>query len=80
MRPIVRDDGRWDSLLVVVNRARYGRDGTFFPARLHDRGRLVPGQRADLVQWTIDHPAELAYWLGGDATHSVVIGGRRVAG
>src|SRR5690606_11949579 len=35
VRPIIRDDGRWDSLLVVVNRARYGRDGTFFPARLH---------------------------------------------
>lgn len=45
---------------------------------LHDRGRLVPGQRADFVQWTIGHPAELAYWLGGDLVHAVHVGGRRV--
>lgn len=46
---------------------------------LHDRGRLVPGQRADVVQWRIGHPAELAYWLGGDLVHSVHVAGRRVA-
>ena len=45
---------------------------------LHDRGRLVPGQRADFVQWTIGHPAELAYWLGGDLVHAVHVGGRRL--
>jgi imidazolonepropionase len=45
---------------------------------LHDRGRLVPGQRADFVQWDVGHPAELCYWLGGDLAHSVVIAGRRV--
>jgi imidazolonepropionase len=45
---------------------------------LHDRGRLAPGQRADVVQWNIDHPSELAYWLGGDLVHSVTIGGRQV--
>jgi imidazolonepropionase len=45
---------------------------------LHDRGRLVPGQRADFVQWDIGHPAELCYWLAGDLAHSVVIAGRRV--
>lgn len=44
---------------------------------LHDRGRLMPGLRADFVQWRIGHPAELAYWLGGELAHSVVIGGRR---
>ena len=27
------DDGRFDSLFVITNRARFGRDGTFFPAR-----------------------------------------------
>lgn len=46
---------------------------------LHDRGRLVPGQRADFVQWRIGHPAELAYWLGGELVHSVHVAGRRVA-
>ncbi len=45
---------------------------------LHDRGRLLPGQRADFVQWGIGHPAELCYWLAGDLAHSVVIAGRRV--
>ncbi len=47
---------------------------------LHDRGRLLPGQRADFVQWNIQHPAELAYWLGGDLVHAVHIAGRRVGG
>jgi imidazolonepropionase len=42
---------------------------------LHDRGRLVPGQRADFVQWDIQHPAELAYWLGGATAHAVHVGG-----
>ncbi|KFN48455.1 hypothetical protein N790_06440 [Arenimonas malthae CC-JY-1] len=45
---------------------------------LHDRGRLLPGQRADVVQWEVAHPAELAYWLGGDRVHSVHVAGRRV--
>ena len=46
---------------------------------LHDRGRLQPGQRADFVQWTVQHPAELCYWLGGETVHSVHIAGRRVS-
>jgi imidazolonepropionase len=33
---------------------------------LADRGTLAAGQRADLVVWNIDHPAELCYWLGGN--------------
>ena len=45
---------------------------------LHDRGRLVPGQRADFVQWRVDHPAELAYWLGGDLVHAIHVAGRRL--
>jgi imidazolonepropionase len=43
---------------------------------LHDRGRLVPGQRADFAVWPIDHPAELAYWLGRPMQPRVVVGGR----
>ena len=35
-------------------------------------------QRADFVQWRIGHPAELAYWLGGDLVHSVHVAGRRI--
>jgi hypothetical protein len=61
VRPVARDDGRWDSLLVIVNRARYGRDGTFFPARLHDRGRLRHGTQAEssLADWYWDRTAGL---------------------
>ena len=33
---------------------------------LHDRGQLRVGQRADFVQWRVQHPSELSYWLGGD--------------
>lgn len=61
VRPVNRTDGRWDSLLVIVNRARYGRDGAFFPARLHDRGRLRHGTLAQssLSDWYWDREARL---------------------
>jgi imidazolonepropionase len=38
-------------------------------------GTLAPGKRADLVCWEVDHPSELAYWMGGDLTCWVVRGG-----
>jgi hypothetical protein len=61
IRPVNREDARWDSLLVIVNRARYARDGTFFPARLHDRGSLRHGRELDssLADWYWDRPARL---------------------
>jgi imidazolonepropionase len=31
-----------------------------------DRGRLAVGMRADFALWQIDHPAELAYWIGNN--------------
>jgi imidazolonepropionase len=34
---------------------------------LTDRGQLVEGLRADLAVWTVEHPSELCYWLGGSA-------------
>ena len=43
---------------------------------LHDRGRLVAGQRADFVAWPLDHPAELAYWFGHHPQARVVCGGQ----
>jgi imidazolonepropionase len=46
---------------------------------LTDRGRLQVGQRADFVAWNIRHPAELAYWLGGELVQAVYAGGRQVA-
>jgi imidazolonepropionase len=43
---------------------------------LHDRGVLRVGLRADFALWNIRRPAELCYWLGGDLSRGVFIGGR----
>ncbi len=63
-RPVVtrdRSDGRFDSLLVITNRARFGRDGTFFPAQAYDRGRLVYGTESASTRsdWYFDERAGL---------------------
>ncbi|MEO7852941.1 MAG: imidazolonepropionase [Rubrivivax sp.] len=42
---------------------------------LHDRGRLVAGQRADFVAWNVDHPNELAYWFGHNPCARRISGG-----
>ena len=43
---------------------------------LHDRGRLVAGQRADFAVWDLKHPNELAYWFGHNPCQRVVFGGQ----
>jgi imidazolonepropionase len=43
---------------------------------LHDRGRLVTGQRADFVAWPVEHPSQLAYEFGRSLDARVVCGGR----
>ncbi|HEU4682403.1 MAG TPA: hypothetical protein VFS51_11685 [Gemmatimonadales bacterium] len=63
-RPVVprnRDDGRFDSLFVIINRARFGRDGKFYPAKGYDRGRLVYGTQSgsSLADWYLDERAGL---------------------
>jgi len=45
---------------------------------LRDRGTLQAGRRADFVVWDIEHPAELAYWIGGALARRVYAGGARV--
>ncbi|MFT4197749.1 MAG: imidazolonepropionase [Pseudoxanthomonas sp.] len=45
---------------------------------LADRGRLLPGLRADIALWNLQQPAELAYWLGGQPLAGAWAGGRRV--
>ena len=56
-----RDDGRFDSMFVVTNRARFARDGRFFPARGYDRGRLRFGTEdsTTLADWYLDRGAGL---------------------
>ena len=41
-----------------------------------DRGVLAPGYRADFVLWNIERPADLAYWMGANPCHQVVIDGQ----
>ena len=43
---------------------------------LKDRGTLQAGQRADLVLWDIENPAELAYAFGSNPRVDTVWGGR----
>lgn len=45
---------------------------------LADRGRLRVGMRADFACWNIGRPAELAYWLGGDALAASFAAGERI--
>jgi hypothetical protein len=63
-RPVItrdRADGQFDSLFVITNRARFGRDGTFFPASGYDRGKLRHGTeaRSTLADWYLDERAGL---------------------
>ena len=43
-------------------------------------GTLQQDKRADLAVWAIDHPAELAYWMGGAKCAAVVRGGAVITG
>ncbi|OYT73055.1 MAG: imidazolonepropionase [Chloracidobacterium sp. CP2_5A] len=45
---------------------------------LADRGVLAVGKRADFVVWPLNHPRELAYWMGGCHPSRVIVGGREV--
>ncbi len=46
---------------------------------LTDRGKLAPGQRADLVVWNARRPAELCYWIGGSLARTIYVGGEKVS-
>jgi len=41
------------------------------------QGSLETGKMADFVHWPVEHPAELAYWLGGQLSGTVVYRGER---
>ena len=42
---------------------------------LTDRGMIVPGLRADLAVWDVEHPAELVYRIGFNPLHIRMTGG-----
>jgi hypothetical protein len=63
-RPVMprnRDDGRFDSMFVVTNRARFGRDGRYYPAQRYERGRLRYGAESSstLADWYFEERAGL---------------------
>src|SRR4249919_652734 len=43
---------------------------------LSDRGQLATGMRADFARWRVQHPSELAYWLGGQLLAELVVAGK----
>ena len=61
-RPVVtrnRTDGRFDPELIIINRARVGRNGEFYPAQRYERGRLRYGTEdaSTLSDWYYDRRA-----------------------
>jgi len=46
---------------------------------LNDRGILRNGLKADMVLWDIEHPAELAYYAGGNSVNTIVKNGEIVS-
>jgi hypothetical protein len=57
----VESDGRFDPMFVITNRARFGRDGMFFPAQGYDRGQLSFGTESarSLADWYADSASGL---------------------
>lgn len=45
-----------------------------------EMGTVERGKRADLALWSVDHPAELAYWMGGSPCWRVARGGKVMDG
>jgi imidazolonepropionase len=45
---------------------------------LADRGALRAGMRADFVAWNVEHPHELAYWVGANPRRITVRAGARL--
>ncbi|HEX5787533.1 MAG TPA: imidazolonepropionase, partial [Woeseiaceae bacterium] len=52
------------------------REGARALGLLGDRGTLEAGKRADLAVWNIEHPRELAYWLGRNPLAALYVEGQ----
>ncbi len=46
---------------------------------LDDRGTLEKGKRADIAVWNVNHPRDLAYWMGTRPLEALLIGGLDIA-
>jgi len=53
VRIVANDLGQWDSVVVVPNRRRIGRDGNIYPAISYNRNRLLHSRESDnsLADW-----------------------------
>ena len=58
-RTVANNAGQWDSLVVVPNRRRIGRDGRIYPAISYNRNRLTYARQQDnsLADWFADTTA-----------------------
>jgi len=56
LRTIANNAGQWDSLVVVTNRRRIGRDGRIYPAISYNRNRLLHSRQSEnsLADWFAD--------------------------
>ena len=56
LRIIANDLGQWDSVVVVPNRRRIGRDGKIYPAISYNRNRLLYSRESEnsLADWFAD--------------------------
>ena len=41
----------------------------------YDRGTLEVGKRADVAIWDVNHPRDLAYWMGTNPLNALLVGG-----
>jgi len=55
-RTVANDAGKWDSVVVVPNRRRIGRDGHIYPAMSYNRNRLLYARQTEnsLADWYAD--------------------------
>jgi len=53
VKVVANDLGQWDSVVVVPNRRRIGRDGGIYPAISYNRNRLLHARQSDnsLADW-----------------------------
>jgi len=43
----------------------------------YDRGTLEAGKRADIAIWDVNHPRDLAYWMGNNPLNELLVGGQQ---